>query len=120
MTIAGSVSHSDGVPALQRSRADVVSHEARRDSTSDGHGRRLGERLRVENAPAIVTRVLRKADMAVTENSMRSSRARNERLIPAGRRVSGRFVTPRLSRSRILGKWSASSGVRPQGRRDVY
>ena len=36
-------------------------------ATSDGYGQRLGERLRVENAPAIVTRVLCKADMAVTE-----------------------------------------------------
>ena len=36
-------------------------------ATSDGYGRRLGERLRVENAPAIVTRALRKADIAVTE-----------------------------------------------------
>ena len=36
-------------------------------ATSDGYGRRLGERLRVESAPAIVTRALRKADIAVTE-----------------------------------------------------
>jgi AraC family transcriptional regulator len=36
-------------------------------ATSDGYGRRLGERLRIEQAPAIVTRVLRTADMAVTE-----------------------------------------------------
>jgi AraC family transcriptional regulator len=36
-------------------------------ATSDGYGQRLGERLRVENAPAIVTRVLCKADMAITE-----------------------------------------------------
>jgi AraC family transcriptional regulator len=35
--------------------------------TSDAYGQRLGERLRVDNAPAVVTRVLRKADMAVTE-----------------------------------------------------
>jgi AraC family transcriptional regulator len=35
--------------------------------TSDAYGQRLGERLRVQNAPAIVTRVLRKADIAVTE-----------------------------------------------------
>jgi AraC family transcriptional regulator len=34
---------------------------------SDAYGRRLGERLRIDNAPAIVTRVLRKTDMAVTE-----------------------------------------------------
>src|ERR1700754_3731627 len=34
---------------------------------SDAYGQRLGERLRVENAPAIVTRALRTADMAVTE-----------------------------------------------------
>ena len=68
MTIAGSaLSHSDGVPALERSRFDERSYEGRRESTSDGYGRRLGERLRVENASAIVTRVLRKADMAVTE-----------------------------------------------------
>jgi AraC family transcriptional regulator len=31
------------------------------------YGQRLGDRLRVENAPAIVTRALRNADMAVTE-----------------------------------------------------
>src|ERR1700721_1264860 len=31
------------------------------------YGRRLGEAVRVENAPAIVTRALRTADMAVTE-----------------------------------------------------
>ncbi len=36
-------------------------------ATSDGYGQRLGERMHVDNAPAIVTRVLRKADMAVTE-----------------------------------------------------
>ena len=36
-------------------------------ATTDAYGQRLGERLRVGNAPAIVTRVLRKADMAVTE-----------------------------------------------------
>jgi AraC family transcriptional regulator len=34
---------------------------------SDAYGQRLGERLRVESARAIVTRVLRKADIAVTE-----------------------------------------------------
>jgi AraC family transcriptional regulator len=34
---------------------------------TDAHGQRLGERFRVENAPAIVTRALRNADMAVTE-----------------------------------------------------
>ena len=36
-------------------------------ATSDGYGQRLGERLRVEDAPAIITRALRKADIAVTE-----------------------------------------------------
>jgi AraC family transcriptional regulator len=36
-------------------------------ATSDAYGRRLGERLRVENAPAIVTKTLRKAEIAVTE-----------------------------------------------------
>src|SRR5258708_32770535 len=36
-------------------------------ATSDGYGQRLGERMHVDNAPAIVTRVLRKADIAVTE-----------------------------------------------------
>jgi AraC-like DNA-binding protein len=35
--------------------------------TSEGYGQRLGERLRAEQAHAIVTRVLRTADMAVTE-----------------------------------------------------
>jgi AraC-like DNA-binding protein len=35
--------------------------------TSDGYGQRLAERLRAEQAHAIVTRVLRTADMAVTE-----------------------------------------------------
>ena len=34
---------------------------------SDAYGQRLGERLRVENAPAIVTGALRTADIAVTE-----------------------------------------------------
>jgi AraC family transcriptional regulator len=34
---------------------------------TDAYGQRLGEALRVENAPAIVTRALRTADMAVTE-----------------------------------------------------
>jgi AraC family transcriptional regulator len=34
---------------------------------TEAHGRRLGERFRVENAPAIVTRALRTADIAVTE-----------------------------------------------------
>jgi AraC family transcriptional regulator len=36
-------------------------------ATSDGYGQRLGERMRVDNPPAIVTRVLRKADLAATE-----------------------------------------------------
>jgi len=36
-------------------------------ATSDAYEQWLSERLRVESAPAIVTRVLRKADMAVTE-----------------------------------------------------
>jgi AraC family transcriptional regulator len=34
---------------------------------TDAHGQRLGGRFRVENAPAIVTRALRTADIAVTE-----------------------------------------------------
>jgi len=34
---------------------------------TEAYGQRLGEALRVENVPAIVTRVLRTADMAVTE-----------------------------------------------------
>jgi len=34
---------------------------------TEGYGQRFGERLRVENAPAIVTRALRNADIAVTE-----------------------------------------------------
>src|ERR1700751_3740956 len=34
---------------------------------TEAYGQRLGEALRVENAPAIVTRSLRKADIAVTE-----------------------------------------------------
>src|SRR6266850_4044400 len=34
---------------------------------TDAYGQRLGEALRVENAPAIVTRSLRTADIAVTE-----------------------------------------------------
>jgi AraC family transcriptional regulator len=34
---------------------------------TDAFGKRLGERLRVENAPAIVTQALRTADVAVTE-----------------------------------------------------
>jgi AraC family transcriptional regulator len=33
----------------------------------EGYGQRVGERLRVENARAMVTRVLRNADIAVTE-----------------------------------------------------
>jgi AraC family transcriptional regulator len=34
---------------------------------TEGYGQRFGERLRIENAPAMVTRALRNADMAVTE-----------------------------------------------------
>src|SRR5258708_29667214 len=34
---------------------------------AEGYGERLGEALRVENAPAIVTRALRTADIGVTE-----------------------------------------------------
>jgi AraC family transcriptional regulator len=34
---------------------------------TEAYGQRLGERFRVDNAPAIVTRALRKADIAVTE-----------------------------------------------------
>jgi hypothetical protein len=36
-------------------------------ATSDGYGQLLGERIRVDNAPAIVARALRKTDIAVTE-----------------------------------------------------
>jgi AraC family transcriptional regulator len=36
-------------------------------ATSEGYGQRLAERLRAEQAQAVVTRVLRTADMAVTE-----------------------------------------------------
>jgi AraC family transcriptional regulator len=36
-------------------------------ATTDAYGQRLGEKMRVENAPAIVTRVLSKAEIAVTE-----------------------------------------------------
>jgi AraC family transcriptional regulator len=36
-------------------------------ASSDGYGQRLGERLLVDRAPAIVTRALHKADIAVTE-----------------------------------------------------
>jgi AraC family transcriptional regulator len=36
---------------------------------SDGYGHRLGERLRVDDAPAIVTKTLRKTEIAVTEIS---------------------------------------------------
>jgi AraC family transcriptional regulator len=36
-------------------------------ATSEGYGQRLAERLRIEQAPAILSRVLRTADMAVTE-----------------------------------------------------
>jgi AraC family transcriptional regulator len=35
--------------------------------TTTGYGQRLAERLRIEHGPAVVTRVLRTADMAVTE-----------------------------------------------------
>jgi len=34
---------------------------------TEAYGQRLGEALRVENAPVILTRALRTADMAVTE-----------------------------------------------------
>jgi AraC family transcriptional regulator len=34
---------------------------------TEAYGQRLGERLRTENAPAIVTRSLRRADLAITE-----------------------------------------------------
>ena len=34
---------------------------------TEAYGHRLGERFRVEKAPAIVTRALRTADIAVTE-----------------------------------------------------
>src|ERR1700730_18112913 len=34
---------------------------------TEAYGRRLGERFRVENRPAIITRALRTADIAVTE-----------------------------------------------------
>src|ERR1700740_1584471 len=36
-------------------------------TTTGAYGRRLAEKLRVEHAPAVVTRVLRTADMAATE-----------------------------------------------------
>jgi AraC family transcriptional regulator len=36
-------------------------------ATSEGYGQRLAERLRAEHAPTVATRILRTADMAVTE-----------------------------------------------------
>ena len=38
-----------------------------RMATSEGYGQRLADRLRAEQAHAITTRILRTADMAVTE-----------------------------------------------------
>jgi AraC family transcriptional regulator len=52
---------------ITRSRSISASIRGLMMATSDGYGQRLGERLRVENAPTIVTRTLRKAEIAVTE-----------------------------------------------------
>jgi hypothetical protein len=50
------------VSPLERNLLEVTKMAA-----SDGYGQRLGERLRVEKAPAIVTKTLRKAEIAFTE-----------------------------------------------------
>lgn len=63
---------------------------------SDAYGQRLGERMRVDNAPAIVTRELHKTDIAVTE-------IRCDHPLPG----------MRFSPSRILGGWPASARPRP-------
>ena len=76
--------------------------------TSEGFGQRLAHRLR---ADAIVTRVLRTPEMAVTETSMRQSCAGFEPSDPAGRRLSRRFDASRFSQPQILGGWPADAGV---------
>jgi AraC family transcriptional regulator len=53
---------------LQRELGGVEHDKPPMDGVmTEGYGQRFGERLRVENAPAMVTRALRNADMAVTE-----------------------------------------------------
>ena len=80
-------------------------------ATSDGYGQRLGQRLRVENAPAIVTRALRKADMAVTEIRCDDPLPGITGSIQTGRCFSGRFAVARFSHASILGGWPASAGL---------
>src|SRR5882724_6465149 len=52
---------------LGRTGADELLLRRSIMATSEGYGQRLAERLHIEQAPAIFTRSLRTADMAVTE-----------------------------------------------------
>jgi AraC family transcriptional regulator len=72
------------------------------DSMTEGYGQRLGKALRVENGPAIVTRALRTADMAVTE--IRCDKALPEMCGPI-QREDAFLVTLHLSDSRNREYW---------------
>src|SRR4029077_4954564 len=82
---------------------------------TEGYGQRFGERLRVENAPAMVTRALRNADMAVTE-----VRCDNPPLEMTSARFSGKMLLSSLCTSAIVPiantgrmadeRWCATSG----------
>ena len=87
-------------------------------ATSDGYGKRLGERLRVASAPVIVTRVLRKADIAVTGDLGQQPIAGNDHPSSAGRCLSGRVVTAGFSRIVNIGRMAGKRGMRRAGGRD--
>jgi AraC family transcriptional regulator len=69
---------------------------------TEAYGKRLGEALRVENAPAIVTRALRTADIAVTE--IRCDKPLREKRGPI-QQEDAFLVTLHLSDSRNREYW---------------
>jgi AraC family transcriptional regulator len=71
-------------------------------ATSDGYGRRLGQRMRVGSAPSIITRAVRNAEMAVTE-------IRCDHPVPGfshtGEREDAFLISPQFRKYRRLELW---------------
>ena len=84
---------------------------------TEAYGQRLGEALRVENAPAIVTRALRTADIAVTE--IRCDNPLPEMSGLLQQEDAFLFALSRFSQSRILGGGPTGVGVQLAGRREL-
>jgi AraC family transcriptional regulator len=80
---------------------------------------RLGERLRVESAPAIVTRSLRNADMAVTEIRCDHPSPAVGDLIQQEDAFLVGLLLRDFPREEYWG-WQAGAGARLAGWRDYY